>query len=1161
MKKFLLTASMLVMGVVATFAQVPDASKWKVGDEITNDISWGNLSFESDPMDYWTLKADNATSPTTTGGAFEAYDNSGVDLYQYVQLPAGMYKVECQGYYRGGSSGPSDGVTSSKKGECAWFWLNDEWTDNALLSVYNGEYDKEKDVFTPNHQFKTPLMPRLFENQKELIHEDLHSGDDGYPGWDRFDYYYPELGIYGPTSFPGSYDWFQAGKYQPYDDGDTKYNTVTFFLTEDGYVKVGVVKKDKISQDTFFVTNFKMYYMGEAGEAAALMALQDDCNELITKLEAIKDNNTGFLAGKIEDELLLLYWGEDYGFGDDPYDWDKETATTAKAVLTEVFEGATAAQEDLAALNNAITAVASLVSTTDYQGKGALETALEAAKASISEDYIYEGEEDWDTYETLTEALYKARLDYMLTSPKGADGSYNFSAFITTPFFCDTEYTPVWDEEAQAYVYPTIDGVEDALQPDNTWATISEQGYSEAKADGSHADWIPICDNVSIGEKFVENQWVIKSTTWHGGGPVAVTMQHSYSAIGGWTQSPTGDPELLYQTITGLPNGFYGMSALMCNAGADISELQFAYIESGEAKATAPLTKPGNPWWGGDREAWRSGVWEKLTTDMIFVENGQVTIGTSSDAFYASTGFQLYYYGETPDFAALLKPSLDKAKEAAEALAWNGDKAASEAILAKVPATIADKEAYQAATEIINEANEYISKAKAAVDNWKGIQNFTALLGQYDEGSVESSIISTALNETLNVGDEDEGTWTYEDANTNNDQYNAYVTYLGYRESIGDFIKDPLVSPVIEEQNAYLTKNFATPEKLDEFKNAIGAPYNKAKFAAEGIDKATLTDPKEATFLLINPSFYEGPSKGWTVEGTGAATNDEFGNDWINETLTPTVAELWNRPVFTFSQTLNGLPAGTYEVRTHAMYRKAGGVDANALKSYLDQGGEEGRKDDLNTIFFAQGTDPMSRQTTYVKSIYSLEAHETSATQYIHAAEYDAEDGVSYPTEIYYIDGTISESEMTNPDIYKVKAETDDPFDAKVTITETDEESLEEVSTNYYFPKRTMGMFAACKKNYDAYLNSVIVYLPEGGALTFGIEKTAASGNDWVIMDDFQLFYLGTEAPTAIDEVAEDAAEGAVEYYSVNGVKLSAPQAGFNIVKYANGQVKKVFIK
>ena len=61
-------------------------------------------------------------------------------------------------------------------------------------------------------------------------------------------------------------------------------------------------------------------------------------------------------------------------------------------------------------------------------------------------------------------------------------------------------------------------------------------------------------------------------------------------------------------------------------------------------------------------------------------------------------------------------------------------------------------------------------------------------------------------------------------------------------------------------------------------------------------------------------------------------------------------------------------------------------------------------------------------------------------------------------------------------------------------------------------------------------------------------------------MDDWQLFYLGKQAPTAIDEVA-DAAEGAVEYYTVNGVQLSAPQKGFNIVKYANGQVKKIFVE
>lgn len=1149
MKKFLLTASMLVMGIVATFAQVPDASKWKVGDEITKDISWGNLSFESDPMDYWTLKADNTTSPTTKGGAFEAYDNSGVDLYQYVQLPAGMYKVECQGYYRGGSSGPSDGVTNSKEGECAWFWLNEEWTDNALLSVYNGQYDKEKDVFTPNHQFKTPLMPRLFENQKELIHEDLHSGDDGYPGWDRFDYYYPELGIYGPTSFPGSYDWFQAGKYQPYDDGDTKYNTVTFFLTEDGYVKVGVVKKDKISQDTFFVTNFKMYYMGEAGEAAALLALQDDVEALYEQLVEISDNSVGFLKGKIEEELMLF--NMEY---DDPYSLDKEEATSAKAKLTELLEGASAAKDDLAGLTNAIQAVENLAISTNYSGKDALTTVLDEAKNSVSEDYIYEGE-DWSTYKTLTDKLYKARLDYMLSSPKSADGSYNFSAFITTPFFCDAQYTPVWDEEAQAYVYPTIDGVEDALQPDNTWATIQETGYSDAKADASHADWIPICDNVTISDKFVENQWVIKSTTWHGGGPVAVTMQHSYSAIGGWTASPSGNPELLYQTITGLPNGFYSMSALMCNAGADISELQYAYIESGESKATAPLTKQGNPWWGGNKESWRSGVWEKLTTDMISVENGEVTIGTSSDAFYASTGFQLYYYGETPDFAALIKPTLEKAQKEGEALPWKGDQKAVAAILAKIPAAIADKEAYLAASEVIAEANDYIKKANDAINNWKGIDNFSTLASKYDDTSAEKSFINTALMETLNVGEEENSVYT--DAIANDNQYKAYVSYLDYRESLGDYIKDALVAPVVEEQNAYLTANFATPEKLDEFKLALGVPYNKAKFAAEGIDKASLTNPVEATFLLINPSFEGDPNKGWIGVSAEGAKVEAGNNDLCyDDNGVRTVAELYNQPAFTFSQTVNGLPAGTYELRVRALYR-ASGVSANSVKNYDEVGGEEGLTDRYAVLFAKNGKDIYE---TPIKALESLKATENSFTQTVTAWEYDADDQKSYPTAITYMTGTIAEEDQLESIKYNAVDEGAYPLDVRIATGDIDEESLEELV--YYYPNSTQGFYRATQKDANAYVNSVIFYLSKEGNVEVGINKKDAKSNDWFIMDDWQLFYLGKEAPTAIDEVAEGAAiEGAVEYYTVNGVQISAPQKGFNIVKYANGETKKVYIQ
>ena len=118
------------------------------------------------------------------------------------------------------------------------------------------------------------------------------------------------------------------------------------------------------------------------------------------------------------------------------------------------------------------------------------------------------------------------------------------------------------------------------------------------------------------------------------------------------------------------------------------------------------------------------------------------------------------------------------------------------------------------------------------------------------------------------------------------------------------------------------------------------------------------------------------------------------------------------------------------------------------------------------------------------------------------------------------------------------------------------------METVYYYPSSMQGFYQACKKDPTAYANSVIFYLSEAGNVELGIRKDAAIGNDWVIMDDFELYYLGKEAPTAIDEVAgAEEGQGAVEYYSINGVKLNAPQQGINIVKYANGQVKKVFIK
>ena len=1116
MKKFLLTASMLMMGVVATFAQ-----KWEVGQEITNEIGWGNLSFENSPMDFWKVEASG--SPTTTGGAFEAYDNDKVDLYQYVKLPAGMYKVVCQGYYRGGSSGSDDPTAALGEGQCAYNWSNrDNWVDNAFLSVYNGVYNEDKGTFIPNHQFKTPLMPRLFEGQTAQIFDE---GSEHPDGWNKSDYFYTDLGCYGPTSFPGSCAWFQAGKYMPYEDDDAKYNTVTFFLTEDGYVKVGVVKNTKINQDTFFATNFKMYYMGEAGEAAALLALQDDVEALYEQLVDLRDNGVGFLKGKLEDEIMLY----EMAYSADAYSLDKEEATGAKAKLSELLIGATTAKGDLASLQGAISSIEALISTTDYSGKADLTTALEAAKSSISDNYVYEGEEDWDTYQVLRDALYAARLDYLKSSPRLEDGSWDFTAFINYHWFCNPEYEPSWDAETNSWV------------PNQAALDL---GWSEKDdVNGTAAD---IASMVKLGtDQTVIGEWYRVNTG------VEVYWNDNLPCVKKWDMPhPEDDVREVAQKIVGIPNGFYKLKALGQTWSQDWDQGEKLckcriYAKSGDMVSESPYLEPGG-WWGKDINQWK-----ELETDFVEVKNNELIIAGHDNGFIAWTNFRLFYYGETPDFNALISPMLKNAKDAAEALAWAGDQKNAEDILKKVPANIENNEAFVAAVEIINQANDYINKANAAVNNWNGIQNFSQLSAKYDEGSVEASIIATALDATMELGEGDND--VYEAAIANNEQYNAYASYMGYREAIGEFIKDPLVAPVVEEQNAYLTQTFATPEKLDEFKKAIGVPYNQAKFAADGIDKATLDNAKDATYLLINPTFDEGCEKGWTVVGTGAANNNEYSFD---DEGNRTNAELWNRPEFTFSQTVNGLPAGTYEFRVRALYRDGGGVNKQQVDAYNAAGGEE-EWENHNAVLFAKSSD--NEWDSYIKAIESLKATENSFTQCGTKWETDELDGSKYPTAIRFMNGTIDEADQKDGVTYSGTNEGDYPFDIKLSLG-MDEETL--IETVYYYPSSMQGFYAACKKDPTAFANSVIFYLSEAGNVELGIRKDVAIGNDWVIMDDFELYYLGKEAPTAIDEVAgAEEGQGAVEYYSVNGVKLNAPQQGINIVKYANGQVKKVFIK
>ncbi len=104
----------------------------------------------------------------------------------------------------------------------------------------------------------------------------------------------------------------------------------------------------------------------------------------------------------------------------------------------------------------------------------------------------------------------------------------------------------------------------------------------------------------------------------------------------------------------------------------------------------------------------------------------------------------------------------------------------------------------------------------------------------------------------------------------------------------------------------------------------------------------------------------------------------------------------------------------------------------------------------------------------------------------------------------------------------------------------------------------------------DRYWNTLDVAVADGEALEIGIYKNEGISSDWTIWSEFQLFYLGTTAPTAIESVYdnESVAAGQVaktQYYSVDGTLKSHLTKGINIIKTTlvdgSVNVQKVLVK
>jgi hypothetical protein len=336
---------------------------------------------------------------------------------------------------------------------------------------------------------------------------------------------------------------------------------------------------------------------------------------------------------------------------------------------------------------------------------------------------------------------------------------------------------------------------------------------------------------------------------------------------------------------------------------------------------------------------------------------------------------------------------------------------------------------------------------------------------------------------------------------------------------MGELINNAEVAAVIATQNAHLIANYANAATLAEFKAALAAPYNKALLASLGMDGASETNPVDITSLIINPKFDEG-AKGWD----GEMTVDSLGT-----------VERWNCD-FNISQTIYALPAGCYKIQAQALYRDAGDAEA-AYNNWFYTAGEE-------MEFWETGYAKMfaNGRVETVTSIASETFTDQSHTAYVSGWQI-AEEGDENGNDVW-------EPVWVYQEDLADDAKNAYPFDTKV-------DDLGEIS---YYPASLRGVARRFEKSPEAYINTVEVMVEEGGSLTFGLRNDGFIANHWIAFDNFKLFYLGANPSTGIDSVT-NAATGKTEYYTISGVRLNGAQKGINIVKMADGKVKKVLVK
>ena len=246
----------------------------------------------------------------------------------------------------------------------------------------------------------------------------------------------------------------------------------------------------------------------------------------------------------------------------------------------------------------------------------------------------------------------------------------------------------------------------------------------------------------------------------------------------------------------------------------------------------------------------------------------------------------------------------------------------------------------------------------------------------------------------------------------------------------------------------------------DKDKNSVWQLVTREERIADAKAKASVEHPVDVTWLIDAPDLAT-KNTTYKLDFTAAphAEHSTYQGGW-NIVKANTIQEFWNTQTFDYHQTINGLPNGTYKFSVRGYYR-------------------DGSSETRDYTMYGYGADKFANGTEQLRATYYANGTSAPIMSLYAGAKTAPEEGFSF------------------------QAEREKDQGSGLYVPNTPHEA------NY----------ALWKGNYQ---NAEITVTVTDGTLKFGVRKEAGVVDDWCVISDFSLKYLGSK----VLQTAEEALKG-----------------------------------